>query len=92
MAYTSISVPPPDFKGTQIEWDALTPASQYRRVNRVKRAADTKQWYQQHREKAIERAKQWKQQNPVKVAGYQKKAYIKRERAFYAMFGSEGII
>jgi len=58
----------------------------------VKRAADTKQWYQKHREKVIECTKKWKQQNPVKVAGYKKKAYIKRERAFYAMFGSQGII
>jgi len=92
MAYHSIPVPPTDFKGTLTEWNAFTPVSQYCRVNRAKRAAYNRRWYQQHKKRAIEDAKQWKQQNPVKVAGHQKKAYIKRERAFYAMFGSQGII
>jgi len=103
MAHKPIPVPPPEFKGTLAEWKALTHTSQYRIVRRVKRvnwkkqnplkvAAQNKKWYQQNKAKCVAYAKEWKQQNPVRVAGHQKKAHIKRERTFYAMFGSQGII
>ena len=100
-------VPPPDFKGTLADWTALKPSIRYSMSNRVKIAASNKLWRQQNytkieakkklwrqqnKEKVAAFKKQWKQQNAAKVAGYQHKRYIKRERTFYAMFGSQGII
>ena len=118
MAYHSIPVPPTDFTGTLIEWNALTPVLQYRvkkatankkwseqnkqkitadskkwrQNNKDKSAASHKKWRQNNKDKLAASLKRWKQQNPVIHKGHQKKAYIKRERAFYAMFGSQGII
>ena len=107
MTYKSIPVPPPDYKGTLAEWKALTSGSQYRIVNRVKKAAANKLWLQQNyrdqeakkrlwrqknKEKVAAFKKQWKQQNPEKVTKYQHKSYIKKERAFFEMFGPMGII
>ena len=92
MAYKSIHVPPPNFEGTLADWTALNPRTQYNKCNQVKRAAYNKLWRQQNYTKQNAKIKQWKQQNPARVAGYQHKRYIKKERAFYEMFGPMGVI
>ena len=92
MAHKPIPVPPPDFKGTLEDWTALKPDIQYSIFNRVKRAASNKLWRQQNYTKQNAKIKQWKQQNPARVAGYQHKRYIKKEREFFEMFGPMGVI
>jgi len=107
MPHKPIPLPPPDYKGTLKDWTALRPSIQYFRYHRVKRAAASKlwrqhnytdqeakkkHWRQQNKEKVAANKKEWKQKNPEKVAKYQHKAYIKKERDFFEMFGLMGII
>ena len=55
--------------------------------------SDAKRLYrQQNKEKVNDGKKQWSQRNPDKVVAYSRKSYIKKERDFYTMFGSQGII
>ena len=61
MVYKRMLTPPPEYKGTLLEWTSLDAANQYRIVYRIVNA-----------EKRAVAAKLWRSNNRVKVAAYKK--------------------
>jgi hypothetical protein len=61
MVYKAILIPPPQYKGTLVEWTGLNAATQYRIVYRILNA-----------EKRAVAAKLWRSNNGPKVAAYKK--------------------
>jgi hypothetical protein len=104
MVYKPMLTPPPEYKGTLLEWTSLDAANQYRIMYRIvnaeKRAVAAKLWRSNNKQKIAAYKKLYTLNNKEHISAHNRiyyeehgrARYNERERDFFEMFGEAGVI